>query len=129
MKKHKVWLALTILIALSGCGGRSANPTKTSQPGDHQLSCFALKSELMDIEEYMRELVPDTKKIGKNVGLGVAGWFFIVPWIFMDFSEAEQQELEAYRKRYNYLTHFYNTNKCYVDKPRLEIPPFNKTKH
>lgn len=126
MQYHKL-LSVVFLVIMSGCGGRNADPVKLAQPGDSELSCFALDSELKDVEECMKELVPSTSKAGKNVGLGVAGWFLIVPWVFMDFSRAEQQELEAYRKRYNHLVRLYNNKRCYAHKPRPEIPPFNKT--
>jgi len=38
--------------------------------------------------------------------VGIAGVFFLVPWFFMDFKNAEAQEHEAYRKRYNHLFRF-----------------------
>ena len=125
--KLKAWLGLLLLaVFLSGCGGRKANPVLVKQPGDGQLSCFALKTEIADLEECMQELAPATNKAGKNVGLGVVGWFLFVPWVFMDFSEAEKKELEAYRQRYNHLARFYNTNRCYASKPLPEMPPFSK---
>jgi hypothetical protein len=54
-------------------------------------------------QQQIATLLPKTKKGGKNAALGVAGWFLIVPWFFMDFSKAEQIEVDAWRSRYNHL--------------------------
>ena len=48
-------------------------------------------------------LIPASDKTAKNVALGIAGWFLLVPWFFMDFSQAEQTEINALRQRHNHL--------------------------
>ena len=64
------------------------------------------------IQANIQNLIPQFKKTGKNVALGVTGAFFIVPLFFMDFSEAEKTEIEAYRNRYNYLVNLYYDKGC-----------------
>jgi hypothetical protein len=62
----------------------------------------------------MQRLIPQKDKTGKNVALGVAGWFLLVPWFFMDFKNAEATEYEAYRQRYNHLASVAISKKCKV---------------
>lgn len=110
---------------LAGCGGRAPNPISISRPGDMMMSCFSLESEMCEVEGYIKKLIPDTQKTGKNVGLGVAGCFLLVPWFFMDFSDAEKIEVDAYRQRYNHLVRIYNAKRCDIKMMRREIPAFD----
>lgn len=63
----------------------------------------------------MQELLPKQNKTGKNVALGVAGAFFLVPWFFMDFSDAERVEYNALRNRYNHLASIAMSKHCRDD--------------
>jgi len=107
----KIIAVLTIL-SLCGCAGRAANPVTVNQYGDSSKSCTALITEMQSIENQIALLLPKTNKTGKNVALGVAGWFFIVPWFFMDLSQSEQEEVNAYRQRYNSLAVLATDKKC-----------------
>lgn len=94
----------TLLIAmLTACGGRTPAPVMVAQYGDDRKSCKALEFELNNTQAEINRILPKTDKTGKNVALGVAGLFLLVPWFFMDFKEAEQTEYEALRQRYNHL--------------------------
>lgn len=101
---------------LSSCAGKTANPIMVAQYDDEHKSCDALKYEMNIMQNNMQQVLPKTDKTGKNVALGVAGAFLIVPWFFMDFSSAEQTEYEAYRNRYNHLAGIAITKKCGVEK-------------
>ena len=117
--------ALCVLIVsatLSGCAGRKAHPVTIRQYGDENRSCAALESELRFIDSEISRLIPKTEKTGKNVALGVAGAFFLVPWFFMDLSQSEQIEVDAFRQRYNFLAGLTVEKQC--DKPRQQIPDF-----
>ncbi len=59
-------------------------------------------------------LLPKKDKTGQNVALGVAGWFLLVPWFFMDFKNTEATEYEAYRQRYQHLTSIAIDKNCAV---------------
>lgn len=79
------------------------------------------------------QLVPSTEKTGKNVALGVTGAFFLVPLFFMDFSQAEQIEVNAYRQRYNHLAILAMEKGCETQRkpipdqaPAKIIPPSNQ---
>lgn len=79
---------------------------------DTSLSCEEIKLEMRQIEMEMHRLVPETDKTSKNVGLGVAGLFFIPAWLFMDLSNAEKEEVNAYRQRYNVLEQLAKKKQC-----------------
>lgn len=95
--------AALMAFLLAGCAGRAANPVMVQQYGDSAKSCQALEAELSHIESEVQRLIPQTEKTGKNAALGTAGFFLLVPLFFMDFSQAEQIEVNAYRQRYNHL--------------------------
>ena len=107
-------LCVVISTTLFGCAGKSPNPVMVMQYGDESKSCDALKYEMHSMQNNMRAVLPKTEKTGKNVALGVTGLFFIVPWFFMDFSDAEQLEYESYRDRYNHLASIAVSKKCNV---------------
>ena len=114
----------TVVMAgtLTGCAGRQAHPVTVRQYGDENRSCAALESELRFIEQEISRLIPQTDKTGKNLGLGIGGAFFLIPWFFMDLSQAEQIEIDAFRQRHNYLAGLTADKDC--DKQRKQIPDF-----
>lgn len=80
-------------------------------------------------QESIDYLIPQTNKVGKNIAIGVASFLFFLPGLFfLDFSDAEKIEIEAYRNRYNHLVHLYEDKNCTLDSemPQMaEIPDFN----
>lgn len=111
---------LTLVSVLSACGGRDAVPVLATQYGDNKKSCPALEFELANAQSEIQRLVGQRDKTGKNVVLGVTGFFLIVPLFFMDFKNAEAQEYEAYRQRYNHLAAIAMDKKC--DVVPVELP-------
>lgn len=103
MSKPIICVVLSVALLLAGCGGRAANPVMINQYGDQTKSCAALELEMNQMQENIQRLMPKTDKTGKNVALGVTGFFLIVPLFFMDLSQAEQIEVDAFRQRYNTL--------------------------
>lgn len=95
--------ALAAALFISSCAGHPANPMAVAQVGDEGRSCDALITEMSQIDANIAAKLPDTQKTGKNVALGVAGLFLIVPWFFMDFTDSEKIEIEAMRNRYTRL--------------------------
>ena len=72
------WIAFVMVAAmLVGCGGRSANPVASYQPGDEQRSCTDLQAEIASNEQEIIRLLPYEDAAGKNVALGVAGVFLM----------------------------------------------------
>lgn len=109
------------VVLLSACAGRTPNPVPQHQPGDESLTCNALKLELMDNQTNITNLIPQQNKIGKNIALSVAGAFIIVPWLFLDFSDAERIEIQSYQLRNNWLRTLYTNKKCGYLPPAIKF--------
>ncbi len=124
LSKRARSLSTMTLVALliAGCGGRDARPITVHQYGDDDRSCQAIEKELTFIEEEVNRLIPESKKGGKNTFLAAAGVLIIVPFFFMDFSDAEKTEINAYRQRYNHLVILAEEKNCGLGK--REIPEF-----
>lgn len=124
----RIALFVCFTFIVVGCGGRAANPIMVSQYGDHKKSCETLQVEMSQNQQEISRMLPETEKTGTNVALGVVGLFLIVPWFFMDFSESEQIEVNAYRQRYNHLALVAMDKDCGYDttpiqrfeKPKVE---------
>lgn len=117
---------LCLISLLTACGGRTPNPVMISQYGDDRKSCRALEFEMTSIQGEIQRLLPDRDKTGKNVALGVAGWFLLVPLFFMDFKNAEATEYEAFRQRYNHLASIAIDKRCGV-RP-IDLPSVQQMK-
>lgn len=119
MRKYISALAMISVLSLTACGGRTPAPVMVAQYGDQNKNCKALEYEIMNIQSEIQRLLPKTDKTGKNVALGVAGWFFLVPLFFMDFKNAEAVEYEAYRQRYQHLNAIAMSKNCGVETIHL----------
>ncbi|HDL01663.1 MAG TPA: hypothetical protein ENH23_05455 [candidate division Zixibacteria bacterium] len=94
------------------------------QYGDDKKTCQALEQEMVFIQSEIQRLIPQTEKTGKNVVLGVTGFFLLVPLLFMDLSKAEQMEVAAYRQRYNHLLIIAGDKQCGIEGQ--QIPDFRQ---
>lgn len=109
----KKLIAISVVgLILSGCAGKTAYPVQTQQVGDSRKSCSALERDILHIDSEIKRLTPKTEKTGKNVALGVTGAFLVVPLFFMDFSDAEQVEVNALRNRHNHLMNIMAEKGC-----------------
>ena len=126
MRKELQETTATIILCfmVAGCAGRAAAPVMVHQYGDERRSCNGLEKDIAFTESEITRLIPETEKTGTNVALGVAGFFLIVPWFFMDMSESEKIEVNALRQRYNHLVILADEKKCGFEKE--EIPDFKK---
>jgi len=102
------------ILVLTACGGRTPQPVMVTQFGDQEKSCEALVYDIQYTENEIQRLLPKTDKTGQNVALGVAGWFLLVPWFFMDFKNAEATEYQALRQRHQHLTSIAMSKRCSV---------------
>lgn len=127
-------LAATLIasVSLLGCAGRAANPVLQDQVGDNQKSCETLQTEMAGIQSQIQKLVPESDKTSKNVGLGIGGLFLLgIPWFFMDLTDAEKAEINAYNMRYNKLMTIATQKKCQflaVTPDAPETPANNSVK-
>ncbi|MCC7412738.1 MAG: hypothetical protein IT495_14085 [Gammaproteobacteria bacterium] len=121
--RAKKWILLSVAVThLLGCAGRASNPVMIQQYGDDDRSCQALEQEMRFIQGEIQRLIPQTDKTGKNVALGVTGFFLLVPLFFMDLSKAEQIEIDAFRQRYNHLLIIASDKQCGLEG--AQIPAF-----
>ena len=124
MKKYVlIFLSLSLASSIAftaGCAGKAANPVMTQQYRDSRKSCEALQTEMSFVESEILRIIPKTEKTGKNVALGVAGAFLLVPWFFMDFSDAEQTEVNALRRRYNHLSILSEEKNCGFETKQIQ---------
>jgi hypothetical protein len=104
--------SLVSALVLSACAGRPANPVMVDQVGDNKKTCATLEAEMKGVQTEIQRLLPESDKSGKNIGLGVAGAFLLVPLFFMDLTESEKIEINAYRQRYNRLNILATEKKC-----------------
>lgn len=79
---------------------------------DMQLSCAQLDQEQLIIDGDARRLAGKTDKTVKNASLAAAGAFLVVPYFFIDLSEAEEIELNALRARYMRLERLKEIKSC-----------------
>ncbi len=102
-----------ILFLLSACGGREPNLIKVTRISDSNLSCTQLLIEIDDVENQVTKLTSEqSSKNKKNLGLQVAGVFLLVPYFFMDLSDTEKAEINAYRARYFHLIKLAKDSGC-----------------
>ena len=132
MKKKAITGAVIISLLsanlLAGCAGRTPNPVQVYQPDDQYMNCSEISYAISQNQQKVYRLYPKTQKTGKNVALGITGAFFIVPLFFMDFSDAEKVEIEAFQRRDDHL-HFLAEHKgCYHVPKRLRIMVTEKKK-
>lgn len=106
---------------LQACAGAKPNPVPQYQPGDDYMTCREIQLAIADNNTKIMNLVPKQEKTGKNVALGVAGAFLIVPWFFMDFSDAERVEVQGYQLRNNWLSNLAQKKQCSGITPGIKF--------
>ena len=116
-----------LVLLVIACAGKTPHPIDVYQPDDSSLSCSQIWQEISQNQAEVGRLYPQTNKTGKNVALGVTGAFFIVPLFFMDFSDAERVEIEAYQRRDMHL-HNLGQNKGCKKLPAKMRLKFSKKK-
>ena len=97
-------LIVVVLFFVQSCAGRAAHPVKVTQSGDNKKTCKSLYKETKKIRQNLKKIIPAVKKADKKrTLLMVSGGLLIVPWFFLDLTDADKIEANAQRARYNYL--------------------------
>jgi hypothetical protein len=112
-----------ISMFLLGCAGREANPVPTYIPGDENLSCDALKQEIVRLQSDMLALLPKTDKTFTNTLWAAGGVVAFVPYFFIDMKDAEKIEYEAFRLRHNRLLLIAKEKNCNLSGITSESVP------
>lgn len=108
----KLFSSFLCVLLLASCAGRDAQPVQVVRSSDMQLSCVQLDQEQLIIDADARKLAGKTDKTVKNASLAAAGAFLVVPYFFIDLSEAEEIELNALRARYMRLERLKEIKSC-----------------
>ena len=115
-------LIVVVLFFVQGCAGRAAHPVKVAQSGDNKKTCKSLRKETKQIRQKIKRMIPAVKKADKKrTLLMLSGGFLIIPWFFLDLTDADKIEANAQRARYNYLVDRGVKRNC-----RLKIPHIKK---
>lgn len=94
------------------------------QPGDQKRSCEGLRLEIAQLDADIAAKIPKANKTGKNVVLGILGFFLIIPWFFMDPKNADKTELEAMRVRHSRLVLIAGEKDCDLLVAEPEYSPY-----
>ena len=114
-------LIVVVLFFVQGCAGRAAHPVKVSQSGDNKKTCKSLRKETKKIRQNIKKMIPAVKKADKKrTLLMVSGGLLIVPWFFLDLSDADKIETNAQRARHNYLVDVAKKRNCRFKAPHLK---------
>ena len=115
-------LIVVVLFFAQSCAGRAAHPVKVAQTGDNKKTCKSLRKETKKIRQKLKKMMPFIKKADKKrTLLMLSGGLLIVPWFFLDLSDADKIEANAQRARHNYLVDRGVKRNC-----RLKIPQMKK---
>ena len=115
-------LIVMILFLTQSCAGRAAHPVQGAQSGDNKKTCKSLRKETSQIRRNVQRMMPAIKKADKKrTLLMLSGGLLIIPWFFLDLSDADKIEANAQRARYNYLVDRGVKRNC-----RLKIPHMKK---
>ena len=127
--KKVTCVVLACMILLAGCAGRKANPVDIYLPGDEDRSCEAYVAEMAQLEADMDVILPDTSKAGQNTLCLVGGAFLLIPFFFMDLSNADKVEWDALRQRRNRLLVYAGEKGCdFGEKEYVPIPSLKEMK-
>jgi len=114
-------LIIVTLFFTQSCAGRAAHPVQVAQSGDVKKACKSLRKETKQIKRNIRRMIPAVKKADKKrTLLMLSGGFLIVPWFFLDLTDADKIETNAQRARYNYLADIAGKRNCRFKVPKLQ---------
>lgn len=100
----KIITSIVITAFLTGCMQTKPNPIPLSQTGDETKSCQSILHEMQEAKKLQSEAHSDRNtQIGTNVVLGVTGLLILVPWFFIDTSNAHTVDMNAAENRFNRL--------------------------
>ena len=114
-------LIVVVLFFVQGCAGRASHPVQVAQSGDTKKACKSLRKETKQIRQKVKKMIPAVKKADKKrTLLMVSGGLLIVPWFFLDLSDADKIETNAKRARHNYLVDVAKKRNCRFKAPHLK---------
>ena len=121
-KLHSVLAFILVVIFFTqGCAGRAARPIKVAQPSDVKKTCNEIRHETKKIRRNLKKIIPAIKSADKKrTLLMISGGLLIIPWFFLDLTDADKIEANAQRSRHNYLLDVAKKNNCRFKSPHLK---------
>ena len=114
-------LIVVVLFFVQGCAGRAAPPVQVAQSGDTKKACKLLRKETKQIRRDIKKMVPAVKKADKKrTLLMLSGGLLIIPWFFLDLTDADKIETNAKRARHNYLVELAKKRNCRFKVAKLK---------
>ena len=114
-------LIVVVLFFVQGCAGRAAHPVKVAQSGDVKKTCNEIRHETKKYRRNLKKMIPAVKKADKKrTLLMLSGGLLIVPWFFLDLSDADKIETNAKRARHNYLVGVAKKRNCRFKVSKLK---------
>ena len=114
-------LVVVVLFFVQGCAGRAAHPVKVAQSGDVKKTCTEIRHETRKYRKNLKKMIPAIKAADKKRALLIAsGALLIVPWFFLDLTDADKVEANAQRARHNYLLDVAKKHSCRLKLPHLK---------
>lgn len=109
----KIITSMVLTAFLSACMQTKPNPIPLSQSGDETKSCSTILHEMQEAQKVKQAARKDRNtQIGTNAALGVTGIFLLVPWFFIDTSNAHTVDMNAAESRFNRLYAMGIEKKC-----------------
>ena len=110
-------LVLGLLPLLAACGGRFPAPDEVKAPGDFDLTCTMLETEMegnRDKVAYLLQRQDDTTT--ENLAVGTMAFATAMPPLFLalDISDANFIEMEALRERTRHLEDIHTAKGCHI---------------
>lgn len=114
-------LIVVVLFFAQGCAGRVPNPVKVAQSDDVKKSCDEIRYGVKKYRRNIKKMIPAVKAADKKrTLLMLTGGFLILPWFFLDLSDADKIEANAQRARYNYLVDLAKKRNCRFKVSKLK---------
>ncbi len=112
MLKRFIVIVMVLSFLLSACGGRAAHPIKTVWPDDGTMTCENIRSERgRNNGEIARLRAEKARKIRHNIRM-FCTFFCIIPLFELDFSDAQDIEIDAFKERNRRLDDLALLKKC-----------------
>lgn len=110
---RNISMVLICAVMLAACVGRAPQPIATVMPGDKRLTCGQIEAEIIQRQNGLLDIEQEkANRSRRNITMGIAGLFLLVPWFFMDLGTAPETEATALNKRLNTLKRFANSKDC-----------------
>ena len=114
-------LVLVVLFFVQGCAGRAPHPVQVAQSGDVKKTCNELRHETKKYRRDLKKMIPAVKAADKKrTLLMLSGGLLIIPWFFLNLSDADKIEANAQRARHNYLLDIAKKHSCRFKAPHLK---------